>query len=70
MSVLRYMVDQRRGASGKEAWRESLRHTYREDGKVKNETVSNISRLPDELIELVRGYLRGPSASWMLRAGW
>ncbi len=36
-----------------------LRHTYREGGKVKSETVGNISHLPAELIELVRRGLRG-----------
>jgi Transposase DDE domain len=53
------VTTRRRGASGKEYVAHLLRHTYREDGKVKNETVGNISHLPDELIELVRGYLRG-----------
>ena len=36
-----------------------LRRSYREDGKVKNETVGNISHLPEELVELVRAGLRG-----------
>jgi hypothetical protein len=36
-----------------------LRRTYREDGKVKNETLANLSRLPRETIELVRRSLRG-----------
>jgi transposase len=36
-----------------------LRRTYREGGKVKNETVANLSRLPRETIELVRRSLRG-----------
>ncbi len=36
-----------------------LRRTYREGGKVKNETVANLSRLPAETIELVRRSLRG-----------
>ncbi len=36
-----------------------LRHTYREGGKVKSETVGNISHLPAELIDLVRRGLRG-----------
>jgi len=38
-----------------------LRHTYREDGKVKNETVGNLSHLPDDVIELIRRALRGES---------
>jgi Transposase DDE domain len=36
-----------------------LRRTYREGGKVKNETVGNLSHLPAETIELVRRSLRG-----------
>jgi transposase len=36
-----------------------LRRTYREGGKVKNETVANLSKLPRETIELVRRSLRG-----------
>ena len=36
-----------------------LRRTYREDGKVKHETVGNISHLPSEIIEVVRRALKG-----------
>src|SRR5450756_2368280 len=36
-----------------------LRRSYREDGKVKNETVGNISHLPPELIEIIRRALKG-----------
>jgi len=36
-----------------------LRRSYREDGKVKTETVGNLSHLPPELIDLVRRGLRG-----------
>lgn len=36
-----------------------LRRSYREDGKVKTETVGNLSHLPAELIELVRRGLAG-----------
>jgi transposase len=36
-----------------------LRRSYREGGKVRNETVGNISHLPGELVELVRAGLRG-----------
>ena len=36
-----------------------LRRSYREGGKVKNETVGNISHLPTELIEMIRGALKG-----------
>jgi hypothetical protein len=36
-----------------------LRRTYRQDGKVKHQTVGNISHLPAELIDIIRRYLRG-----------
>ena len=36
-----------------------LRRSYREDGKVKKQTLANLSHLPPEIIELIRGALRG-----------
>jgi hypothetical protein len=36
-----------------------LRRTYREAGKVKNETVANLSVLPDHLIDLIDAGLKG-----------
>jgi hypothetical protein len=36
-----------------------LRRSYREDGKVKNETVGNISHLSPNLIEIIRRSLKG-----------
>ena len=36
-----------------------LRHTYREDGKVKHLTVGNLSDLPDDLIDVIRKRLAG-----------
>ena len=36
-----------------------LRRSYREDGKVKNETVANLSHLPGEVIEMIRASLAG-----------
>src|SRR5215211_4199386 len=36
-----------------------LRRSYREGGKVKKQTLANLSHLPDELIELIRAGLRG-----------
>ena len=36
-----------------------LRRSYREGGKVKKQTIANLSHLPDEVIELVRAALRG-----------
>ena len=36
-----------------------LRRSYREDGKVKNETLANLSHLPAETIEVIRESLAG-----------
>jgi hypothetical protein len=36
-----------------------LRRTYREGGKVKHETLANLTALPDELIDVVRRSLKG-----------
>lgn len=36
-----------------------LRRSYREDGAVKNETLGNLSHLPDELIDIIRRSLQG-----------
>ena len=36
-----------------------LRRSYREDGKVKNETLGNLSHLPEALIDLIRRSLKG-----------
>ncbi|HNM41570.1 MAG TPA: IS1634 family transposase [Giesbergeria sp.] len=36
-----------------------LRRSYRQDGKVKNETLGNLSHLPDALIDIVRRSLQG-----------
>lgn len=36
-----------------------LRHTFRQDGKVKHLTVGNLSDLPDDLIEVIRKRLAG-----------
>jgi len=49
----------RRHYKGKVYETHLLRRSYREGGKVKTETVGNISHLPAELIELVRRGLRG-----------
>jgi hypothetical protein len=38
-----------------------LRRSYREGGKVRKETLANLSHLPPEVIELIRGVLRGES---------
>ncbi|MFV2074285.1 MAG: IS1634 family transposase [Thermoanaerobaculales bacterium] len=49
----------RRHYKGKEYKAVLLRRSYREDGKVKKETLGNISHLPGPIIELIRGALRG-----------
>src|SRR3954462_11052551 len=36
-----------------------LRRSYREGGKVRKETLANLSHLPEEVVELIRGALRG-----------
>src|SRR3979409_1128558 len=36
-----------------------LRRSYREDGKVKKETLANLSHLPLEAIDAIRAVLRG-----------
>ena len=36
-----------------------LRRSYREDGKVKNETLGNLSHLPEPLIGIIRRSLQG-----------
>ena len=36
-----------------------LRRSYREDGKVKNETLGNLSHLPEPLIDIIRRALQG-----------
>ena len=36
-----------------------IRRSYREDGKVKHETIANISNLPPEVIDLIKAALQG-----------
>src|ERR1700687_2470015 len=40
-----------------------LRRTYREDGKVKHQTLGNLSHLPPDLIDTIRRRLLGDSSS-------
>jgi transposase len=54
-----HVVTNRRQGKGREYVSHLLRRSYREDGRVKNETVGNISHLSEELVELVRAGLRG-----------
>jgi len=54
-----HVVTTRRLYKGREYTTHLLRRSYREDGKVKNETVGNLSHLPEPLIEVIRRALRG-----------
>ncbi len=36
-----------------------LRRTYREDGKVKNETLANLSHFPPHILEVVKAGMAG-----------
>lgn len=53
------MVTTRKRVKGREYVTHLLRRSYREQGKVKKQTVANLSHLPEETIELVRRSLRG-----------
>ena len=54
-----HVVTNRREGVHREYVTHLLRRSYREGGKVKNETLANLSHLPDEVIELIRGALGG-----------
>src|SRR5438105_2805620 len=54
-----HVVTNRRQGKGREYVTHLLRRSYREGGRVRNQTVGNISHLPEELVELVRAGLRG-----------
>ena len=59
-----HVTTQRRhytGKDGRERVYEThlLRRSWREGGKVRNETVANLSKLPPETIELIRASLAG-----------
>jgi transposase len=56
-----HVVTTRRRYKGREYATHLLRRSYREDGKVKNETLGNLSHLPDGVVDLVRRALRGES---------
>ena len=63
-----HVVTNRRQGKSREYVSHLLRRSYREDGKVKNETVGNISHLPEELVELVRAGLRGEPVGLLTEA--
>lgn len=54
-----HVVTNRRQGAQREYVTHLLRRSYREDGRVKNETLANLSHLPDEVVELIRGALLG-----------
>ena len=54
-----HVVTTRRRYKGRVYATHLLRRSYREDGRVKNETLGNLSHLPEALIDLVRRALRG-----------
>src|SRR5262249_31176241 len=54
-----HVVTTRRRCKHREYVAHLLRRSYREGGAVKKETVANLSHLPEEVIELIRGALRG-----------
>jgi hypothetical protein len=54
-----HVVTNRRQGKHREYVTHLLRRSWREGGKVRNETVGNISPLPEEVVELVRAALKG-----------
>jgi transposase len=54
-----HVVTNRRQGKHREYVTHLLRRSWREGGKVRNETVGNLSHLPDEVVELVRLALKG-----------
>ena len=54
-----HVVTTRRRYKGRVYATHLLRRSYREDGQVKNETLGNLSHLPEPLIDVVRRALRG-----------
>jgi hypothetical protein len=54
-----HVVTTRRRYKGRVYATHLLRRSYRENGRVKNETLGNLSHLPQPLIEVVRRSLRG-----------
>ena len=54
-----HVVTTRRTYKGKVYRTHLLRRSYREGGKVKNETLGNLSHLPDALVDIIRRSLKG-----------
>ena len=54
-----HVVTTSRTYKGKVYHTHLLRRSYREDGKVKNETLGNLSHLPESLVDIIRRSLQG-----------
>jgi hypothetical protein len=54
-----HVVTTRRTYKGRVYQTHLLRRSYREEGRVKNETLGNLSHLPEPVVDLVRRALRG-----------
>ena len=54
-----HVVTTRRRYKGRTYTTHLLRRSYRDQGRVKNETLGNLSHLPEAVIELIRRALRG-----------
>ena len=54
-----HVATTRRVYKGKTYETHLLRRTYREGGKVKHQTLGNLSHLPEHLIEIIKADLRG-----------
>ena len=54
-----HVVTTKRAYKDKVYFTHLLRRSYRENGKVKNETLGNLSHLPDALIDIIRRSLQG-----------
>jgi transposase len=54
-----HVVTTRRKYKGREYATHLLRRSYRDGGKVKNETLGNLSHLPEHIVDLVRRSLQG-----------
>lgn len=57
-----HVATTRRTYKGKVYQTHLLRRTYRHGGKVKHQTLGNLSHLPEDLVELIRRRLRGEAA--------
>ena len=57
-----HIAETRRHYKGTEYKTTLLRRSYREGGKVKNETVGNLSHLEEWMIDGLRAMLRRPTA--------